>query len=99
MADDPRALQVAQQGESELGELFKPIVQAAQRSCRDAGLPEEVLMQAALTRGFGVIEAAGVDQLDREASNGDKTSANLRTQWRDHKFPQSRGARWRRGEI
>jgi hypothetical protein len=98
MNEDPRERALAAQGQSELGDaLFKPIVEAAQRAMRDKGLPEQALMQAAMARGFGVIEAEAIDQLDREASEGDTASANLRNQWRDHKWPESRGAKWRRG--
>jgi hypothetical protein len=101
MADeDPRASALVQQGQSELGDkLFRPIVEAAQRGCLAKGIPEQVLVQTAMTHGFAIIEAEGIDQLDREASNGNKTSENLRTEWRDHRYPQSRGARWRRGEV
>jgi len=96
---DSRASALADQGKGELGEkLFKPIMEAAQRACAAKGISEEYLVQVAMRHGFGIIEAEAVDQLDREASNGNKTSANLRTEWRDHKYPQSRGARWRRGE-
>jgi len=90
---------LADQAKSELGDkLFKPIMEAAQRACATKGISEEYLMQVALRHGFSIIEAEAVDQLDREASDGNKASENLRYQWRDHKYPQSRGARWRRGE-
>jgi hypothetical protein len=96
---DPRAHALAQQGAAELGDkLYRPILEAAQRGCAAKGIPETVLVEHAMRGGFGIIEAEAIDQLDREASNGDKSSANLRTEWRDHRFPQSRGARWRRGE-
>jgi hypothetical protein len=96
---DPRATALVQQGQAELGDrLFKPIVEAAQRACIAKGIPETALVEHAMRNGFAVVEAEGVDQLDREASAGDKAAANLRNEWRDHKFPQSRGARWRRGE-
>jgi hypothetical protein len=97
---DSKAAALAQQGAAELGDkLYRPILEAAQRGCAAKGIPETVLVEHAMRAGgFGVIEAEAIDQLDREASNGDKSSANLRTEWRDHRFPQSRGARWRRGE-
>jgi hypothetical protein len=96
---DPRAAALVQQGQAELGDkLFKPIVEAAQRGCAAKGIPEVVLVEHAMRGGFGIIEAEAIDQLDREASNGDRSAGNLRQEWRDHRFPQSRGARWRRGE-
>ena len=97
--EDPRSAALAAEGQEMLGDKLMPkIVEAAKRACQAQGIHEAALMDAAMRRGFSVIEAAGIDQLDREASDGSKASANLRNEWRDHRYPESRGARWRRGQ-
>jgi predicted NBD/HSP70 family sugar kinase len=103
MADTPEnpgltALRNA--GKQKLGDaLFEKAVTSATKACQQAGISDAVLLDTATRRGFEAIEAVAVDQWLADASAGDKQAQQSYDEWYKHSFPNSRKARWARGDA
>jgi hypothetical protein len=96
---DPFLNTLRERGRQKLGDkLLETIVHGAGRACQYFGISDSVLVEAAKRRGFEAIEQEGVDQLLREASDGDKEAAKNYDEWYRHSFPNSRKAKWAKGE-
>jgi hypothetical protein len=89
-----------ERGRSKLGDkLFEKTVLSAAKACQHFGVSDSVLTEAAKRRGFEAIEQEGVDQWLRDASEGDKEAQKNYDEWYRHSFPDSRKARWARGDM
>lgn len=97
MADneDPRVGAMRNRGQQKLDKLYEPVLQATRRGLEGMGVSEQQAMETALRvqNGFELLESAGVDQLAREASDGNKESAKTYDEWYCHTFPNSRAQR------
>jgi hypothetical protein len=97
--EDPFITALRDRGKAKLGDkLFEKTVLGAARACQQWGVSDSVLTEVAKRTGFEAIETVAVDQWCREASDGNKESAKDYDEWYRHSFPNSRKARWARGE-
>lgn len=87
--EDPRIANLRARGQNKLDKLYDPVLQATRRACAAYGISEQTAMENALRaqNGFEILESAGIDQLCREASDGDKESAKVYDEWHRHSFP------------
>jgi hypothetical protein len=99
--ENPRLTALAARHKENFGEkLVERATGAAARACERLGIADSAPMDHAMrfANGAEQIEAAAVDQWLIEASNGDKAAQAAYDEWHQHRFPNSRKARWARGE-
>lgn len=97
--ENPTLAALRSSGKQKLGDaLFEKTVTSAAKACQQAGVSDAMLLDVASRQGFEVIERAAVDQWLADGSNGDKLAQKNYDEWYKHSFPNSRKAKWARGE-